>query len=374
MSAASAFSNWLSLNREAILTGPKDIVNDVSKRSYLMATMLRGRKLKGDIIRSGTYITERVKLHQLGSFRSYIPGETRSPSRNKTIETINYGWRFHESDVPYTDAEIDLSQGDRLTIYKNFEHSIMMDLKQDHLDGLEESWWRKPNQTTMDTQSTQGGDMYSIPAWVVEDDTYMAPGWTTSLGGIGPAAVDNWRNARETYLSSAFDDPDTGLFQAMDLMSLDIRFEAVPNFTAYMESDNLNKLCIATNKDGRAKFSGLCRSGNDRFRAGPQDPAYGSPVWQGVPVKYFAELDTVELDQSSGSYTSQAYPAGKPRYFFLNFKYLYPVFHSSHFLEVTDPIKGGITQRDAWAIFMVSWCNLVCRSRRRQGIVYPSDA
>jgi hypothetical protein len=93
-----------------------------------------------------------------------------------------------------------------------------------------------------------------------------------------------------------------------------------------------------------------------------------------MPIDYVAQLDEALLNQSpAGTYTGAAYTSGKPRFFFINMKYLHPVFHGKHFFEETDPINGGARQRDAFTMYVVSWYNWVCTSRRRQGIIVPTN-
>jgi len=383
MSTASIFANWTSLNRSNRIFGPDEIQNDAQRNgAYLTAIAMRA---KGDkAIRSGTYIEERVRTTTQGNFRPYTPGETRTPSRRQTIQTIQYGWRFHENELPYTDAEIDLSQGDQLTVFKNFKKSLDDDLAIDHYEGIENLWFARVDSATQESVSVRPGKANSIPVFISEYSDFLPPGstsgtgttWgsTTTIGGLSVPNNTAWRNQQSSYVSTTPSSSTAGIFAAFDTMFLKVEFIQPEGYAQWYESTNLQAMRIITNTNGRAIYSGLCRDANDQFRGGPQDPSYGNPVYNGIPVMRNAQLDTELLNESAGAYTEAAYTNNKPRFFWVNFNHLFMVFHPMHFMEETDPINGGVAQRDTYTMFKVSWCNIVCNSRKRQGIVYPSDA
>jgi hypothetical protein len=66
------------------------------------------------------------------------------------------------------------------------------------------------------------------------------------------------------------------------------------------------------------------------------------------------------------------YTTGQPRYFFVNFEFLFPVYHGSATCMETDPINGGHQQPFSWVVYVDIWYNWFCRSRYRQGIVVPA--
>jgi hypothetical protein len=369
----SSFGNFLQLARSQPLLGPDEIINDASKHTYTVGKMIKNRP--GQAIQGGSNITERVKLLARNSYREYLPGEERNPGRSNTLVPLTWPYRFAESDIAYTQAEVEMAvaKDGQKTAYKNLRRSLRMDAAQDHWDGIESRLWRVPSYTDMELDTAgAAGKPYSIPAYITESTTHTAPGWTNTnnLAGAAPATYENWRNQREDY-DSANPFGDNGIFAAMDRMFLDLRWDQAPRNKEAFEDPGLDRLMVFTNKEGVTLFSQGLRNANDSTRAGPQDPAYGKPQFNGVPIDWSAELDTNLLDQASDSYTTQAYPTGKPRYFFINAKYMYPVFHRSYFMAEKGPFDGGARQWDTEALFYVSWWNLICTSRRRQGIVFP---
>ena len=376
----SAFGQWVNLTREAPLTNADDIVNDAAKRNYFFGRLMKNRG--ADVIRdaAGQYFVDKIKLTDSGGFINYQPGDERTYSRTNTSKTIQIPFRFHENSTLYTQAEVMFNDGkDQETIWKNFKRSLMQDLYTAHWNGLESRAWARPDGDIMEPNSATPGLMYSIPAFITENENgstpYLAPGWgsQTTLQQVNPGTESNYRNAVIRYDHTA---PygSSGIFQAMDNMMLTIRFDPPPSKSEYFENADLNRLMIVTNKNGVNVYSQGLRESNDQTRAGPQDPSYGKPQFKGIPIEYAAQLDEALLDETTGVYSGTAYPDGKPRYFFINGNYLFPVFHKSKMMDLVGPIDGGAARPDTEVLLLDTWCNFVCRSRKRQGIIAPQAA
>jgi hypothetical protein len=58
-----------------------------------------------------------------------------------------------------------------------------------------------------------------------------------------------------------------------------------------------------------------------------------------------------------------------PPYIWLDSRYIFPVYHSEVYMEEEDPIRGGIGQPFSFAVFVNTYMNLFCRSRKRQGFI-----
>lgn len=373
---ASAFANWQALTRENKLRSSETILNDVARNTYSMGDLLVGQD-KGEIVRGGKFITERLRLTSAGNFGAYTPGQQRTPSRGSTIQTINIPWRFYENNHPYTDAEIELNNGDDYAAYSSFKKSIDQELEADHYEGLEDTLWAVPHAANMETGSAGAGTAtpgaaYSIPTFVTEDGGVpKGTGTFTTIQGLSPTTYSNYQNQTATY-GTDLSDATTGLFAAFDQILAKMMFQPPPGAKFY-EKDAMADVVIFTNTDGLNRFQGLLRSANDQTRAGPQDPSYGMPQFKGLPIRRVSALDTALLEQNPiGTLTTAVYPSGRPRFFCINRKFLFPVFHGKHFMEETLPISGGASQRDTETLFKVSWFNLCCRSRKRQGLIRPS--
>lgn len=378
-SSVSTFNNYLVNTREARVTGPREILNDLAKNTYMFAEMARTSEA-GLAIQSGREISDTIKLTPFSNSRTYTPGDNRTATRGPTDRRIFMPWRFHETNRPYTEAEIDTNEGDEYTQFKNLEFSITQDLKTDHLNFLETSLWRVPDFAQMESRTIQPGLMASIPMFITDSGLQFSTTYgTNTIAGLSPQTETNWRNQVGTYDSANPDDAINGLFSAFDEMMIRLRFKRPPNMEKYMEDDELRALKICTNLDGLNMFQGLLRSANDQTRAGPQDPAYAMPQFKGIPIEYVSELDTALLETTgavtgttNGVEAGTAFPAGRARFYFINCKFLKVFFHRKHMMRETDPILGGVQQRDTSTLFMESWCNTFPRSRKRQGIVRPA--
>lgn len=383
---ASVFSNWLNLTRETRILPAEDIINDAMQQTYLIGEMVKGVD-PTSIVKAGKFISERIRLTNVGNYQHIVPGQERTPTRGTTVITWNGPWRWSENSMPYTEDEIELNgPGDMLACFKNFKTSLMTDLKSEHLNGMEADLWAVPDQGNMEAGSTGSGAVrpglpYSIPTFITEAVTSGVPtglppannGTFTTVEGISPATYPNWANPVGQYDPNDLGNENTGLFAAFSTVRRAVEFKIPGGYEKYMENDDLRKMKICTNADGQNVYEQRLAAVNDLTRAGPQDPAYGNPQYRGIPVEYIATLDTALLEQNPiGTYTTAAYAPGRPRYFFVNCKYIRPVYHPAHFMQETDPISGGMKQPDTYAIFVRSRWNLICLSRRRNGIVRPN--
>lgn len=372
--AVSAWENYWRNTREARASGPDEILNELTKRKYLIGRLSRN---EGNLaVSGGGELRDTIKLSAYSNARTYKPGETRNPTRGNTDKTILSPWRFHEADRLVTEAEMATNKGDKFAMFKNLEKSVQVDLWTDLCNFMETQLWQRPDAANMESLVISPGLMYSIPVFITESGR-RPPSWTTTIQQVDPTTETNWQNEVATYDSAALDDPTNGLFAAFDRAFAKIDYTAPEGFEQYMENDDLNGMVIATNLDGLGIFQALCRSANNITRAGPNDPSYHGPNWHGVPIRYISALDTALLDEtgavvgtSEGTYSGTAYPAGKPRFFLINTKYAKLWYHPDHLWNEVDK-DGGMQARDVIAHFLECWANLFFRSRRRHAIITP---
>lgn len=376
----SAYNTWLQETREDRAYDANRLINDATKNTYFIAEAIKGRPADS-VIRGGTNISEPIMLNDLGSYRSYTPGQVRTPGRQNFLQTMKFPYRFTEADFTYTDAEEDLNSYDYAR-WKSYTHSWQQGLYTTVWNGMETDLWVKPSRSLMEdgststTNTSSPGRIASIPMWVTEDGLVPPAGDDgnafTTLAAINPTTYTNWQSQYATYDTTAMDDPINGVFAAFTSLMRKLFFPTVPGFAKYQENDSLSKLKIATNGNGQDIYSNLLRAANAMTRAGPQDPAYGMPVFQGVPVYYAKELDNALLEQNPiGTYTTAVYPNGRPRWFFLNLNYLFPVFSAKRMMDEVGPKDGAAAQYDAFTVYVRNWWNMICTSRRRQGMVRP---
>ena len=361
--ALVTFQDFLSSTRERKVSSPKDIVNDaVGQNKYLIGQMMKGQT-PSMVVKGGSKISDRVKLDNSNTFQFYTPNQRFNPTSVDTLSTIEANWRFAKAHYSFSDEEIELNETGGLEQFVDLRHKYEQDAFTDIYDGMENGLWATPSTTEM--EAAAGTRPYSLPTFITEDTVNFHPPGFTTIMGVDPATSTRWRPQVETYLPSAYDDQDNGIIAAFDAMFLKVDFEAPDNQKAYFETDHLRRMKIITNRDGHTIYQRLLRAGNDRY-VSPQDPAYSSPVFNGIPVKYISALDTALL------YSGAAAAVGQPRYYWFNFEYGYPIFHKRRYMQQTGPIKGGVEQPFSAAVYFNVYYNLFFRSLRRQGIVAPA--
>ena len=100
------------------------------------------------------------------------------------------------------------------------------------------------------------------------------------------------------------------------------------------------------------------------------------PQFAGIDLERVVALDTYagygKADGSEAPKTESTTDAFQgPRYYFINGNYMKPVFHSSRYMY-THPSMRHPNQPFTTIVPVDSWMNFICRSRQRQGIVFPS--
>lgn len=353
--ALPSFADFVAATNEKVITKPKDIISDAVKHTYAFKDMLAS-KSAGEVVKSGTKLTDRIELDAGTQFSFYDPNEQFTPYIEALLTKIEVPWRFAKDLWAWTDHEVKLNEGDPLVQYKSLRDAKRAGCYVSIYGGMEDALWATPNVTTMEGTGT-GGRPYSIRAFVTEDGN--APAGFTTLMTVNPTNKPRWKNQVQNY---AFASLDTTLPAGMESLWRKVKFESPDSKVDYFKETRFQKFKIYTNGDGRDNYVRLTRNANDRAMAGNQ-PDLGFAVqdvqFSGIPVKYIEALDDV------------AYPVGQPRFFFLNYDFIFPVFHSERYMHETDPINGGMTQPYSWVVYKDVWYNLFCRSRWRQGILVP---
>lgn len=356
MPALASFNDFVLATAEKVVTDPKNIINDAVLNTYVMKDMVRG-KGEAEIVKAGSSITDRTQLTTTSTSSNYDPNDQFSPVLQDVLTKISAPWRFTKSYWAWTDQEVMLNEGDRLVQWKSLRDSKRQACFVDMYNFMEAQLWATPSNTTMESTSTTGGAPYSVRCFVTEDGN--APAGFTTVMGVNPSSNTNWKNAVDNF---AYASIATTLLPSFDRMRLRLNFESPDNSDNYFKETRFNKFKIYTNLDGQSTYAGQTRDNNDRAMQGNKydlgAPAL-DPVYAGIPVKYISSLDNV------------GYATGQPRYFWLNFDTLFPVFHSQRYMYEKPPQNGGVIQPYTWVVFKDTWWNLFCRSRKRNGILVP---
>lgn len=367
MPAIVTFSDFLLATDEKVITPSGKILNEAVKNTYLLREATRGRD-DSEVFQGGSKLTDRIMLDDNGSFAFYQPNDEFNPTTVQVLTKISVNWRFAKSDYSFTDEEILLNEGGDEVVYKRLKRSYEQSAHTAMFNGMEDAIWAFPSATSMEADA--GKTAYSIPAFIDEIGTdHHWPGFTTIMT-VDPATESRWRNKIARYNSAAPLDGTNGIVPGMDRLFLQVQFVSPDTASDYFENDTLARMKILTNLTGQTLYKQALRALNDRL-VSPQDPAYNSPVYSGIPVKYISTLDTALLDQEAASTTPAAWAATEPRFYFINFNYLFPCYHSKRYMTTVGPIPGGPKQPFSHVVYKNTYYNWFLQSRQRQGILTP---
>lgn len=364
MPQLSSFGQWLQETREKLLSSPTELRNEAAAQTYAFGPMLKANPER-KMMQSGASFRDVLKMSDTGNFRIYTPGDPRGTlAAANTRQTVTAPWRFTENHVVYTDAQIMLNTGAVLDSWKAHREGLRKDLLTEHIRGWESLLFATPNDD-MELGTTTGAAPYSIPFWIAENgQRHSALTNTTRLMGIDPTTTPNWRNATSSYDSADPGNASTGLFAAMDAIAQLVEFIPPPSAGDAYQKTQISKRLVLTSPQGRTAYIARLRASNDTF-ANRNDPSF-EPTYNGVAVRAIEALRTAGLGALGAAWADT-----QARYFFIDLETLYPVFHTSRMMAVKGPVNFGAEQHDTEALFMNTWGNLVCLSRRRQGIVVP---
>ncbi len=406
-SALSTFNDFMTATDSAVLTSADSIVNEAVRQNYLLRRFLKGRGPQ-EILQGGKTIKDQIMLEEDSTFEYYQPNATFTWENPQVLSEWEINWRFCVDHMSWTDHELELNAGGGLgrnarhAVYKRLRRVKEQRLWTSLLNGIEDSLFAVPDSDAMEAQA--GSKPYSIPCFINErldgkfDEATGTP-WT-SVQGITSTDTgkSKWKPQVTTYdaVNSGFtaDDDQSSIIAAFDDMFLSIKFQAPPTRQEYFENDTLYRQFIAASKQGVAIYSQLLRTKNDRLVApSMQDPAYLKPTYGGIELEYVSALDTAALyeagsgnglmteqenDGVASGTTSLGVGHGTaadakyvgPRYYWLNTNYLKPVFHNKRYMH-RHPVMTHPNQPFTHVQPIDCWMNMVCSSRRRQGMVVP---
>lgn len=384
-SALSTFTDFIDTTGPSFLTSAEEVVNEACKNNYLLRRFLRGQG-PSETVQGGSSIKDTIMFDEESTFQYYEPNQTFTWENPQVVENWEIQWRFCVDHMAYTDAEVELNVGTgmsraaRHTAYKRLKRIKEQRLWTSILNGMEDALFSIPSNGAM--EATTGTKPYSIPAFVNQDANGLYSGFT-DVQGLAPATYAKWVPQQHTFNSASDTDayitPDSpdNIIAAFDKMFLDVQFVPPPSHQEYFDDPGLNAMFIACSKKGQNAYQQLLRASQDTFvTSSRQDPAYMQPKYAGIDLVYAPKLDTYAGYGTSGGTESGAgsSPDFKgPRYYFLNGNYMKFIFHSTRYMY-QHPAMRHPNQPFTTIVPVDSWYNFVCRSRQRQGIVYPTGA
>ena len=388
-SALSTFNDFVDTTGPSFLTSAEDVVNEACRNNYLLRRFLKGKGPQ-EVVQGGTKIKDTMMFDEKNSLQYYQPNETFAWENPQVLDNWEIDWRFCVDHMSWTDQEVELNtgggmgRGARHQQFKALKRSKEQRLWTSILNGMEDSLFRIPSASEMEGGGAAATRPYSIPIFINEctNGAYHTTATTEieTVQGIDSSAAgfSKWQPQQKSY-TTATANAAAGLVSAMDQMFMDVEFTPPPSHQEYFESPSLNAQFIACSQAGQRVYTRQLRTMQDTFvTAGRQDPAYMRPQFAGIDLERVVALDTYagygrkEGDQApANEQTANSWKG--PRYYFINGNYMKPVFHSSRYMH-THPTMRHPNQPFTTIVPVDSWMNFICRSRQRQGIVFPDGA
>lgn len=388
--APSQFAEYINTNRAGIALPQKDIIAlSIKSGAYLMSgELLRGRSID-DISQDSDVIEETIILKDDDRFGPYTPGENRSITQRAVTQKLQFKARCYENPTYWTDFESRLNRiGGNAVKIKDYAKVLTLNQQITHLNGLENLAWVQASYAAMEQAAAgdKSGKAYSINTAIIEDNpafTRVPPGWGNNpLFNVDTVANPEWMNKQQFYNASNIENfaASDGLISALDQLELSLGSNPPSEINAYDAVSSLGKSgYFVTNRDGMATLKRLRRNMNDLDAAPAGDLGVKLVSLNGSMFYYHSPLDTALINQSRatatnapGAYNNTPFPAGRPRFYYINKLAFKPVFISKKMFQMTDVISGGISNPDAYGRYCQSWFNNICVNRAKLGVVAPT--
>lgn len=398
-SVLSLFDDFMASTESSYLNGPNDVINEVVNNTYSLGYMLKS----GDAsisLQGGKSIKWTSQMTDVATAHFYLPDDVETPTQPQSLVQFEAGWRFLRDYSAWNNETtmLNVSQMDpngRRTQIINLKRQLEQQMWTSKINKMEAALWGPTLVADMETAATAKVP-YSIPAWV--NATLSG---TTEVGGAYDGGVSYWStlagktitsyskfdNQREDYYGTTVGAISSGtaphLFTAFSRCLNKTGFDRLPAKPEYSDKKTLPTRILCSLTYGLPQYEYALQSNNDFLRyAGGQDPAYPNPTFRGIPVEGIKALDTAAVYQnhatlaSATGFTTENATSnviGGPRYYFLNFEYLKPVFHTEMYMY-RHPVMTHPNQPSSHVAYVDTYYNVVCTARSRQGIVYPSGA
>lgn len=385
-STLDQFTTFWESTGPAYKTGLKEMVNEAVKNTYTFPRLQRAHAVE-DMIQGGSQIKDRIFLSLVSTAERINPDAELSYINPQTGTDWTAPWSILVAHTSWNKWELglnggQLSEGAKVHLFKTVRRQKFQNLYTDIHNKIDSELWAPPDESTMESTTSNALAPFSIPTFVTEDtggvplDEEDGAAWDGgAVQGITVSGT-TWDNQRASYTldeDSTIANEANGeqVFEAMSRVMHLCRFDRLPKNPEYSDKETSPHF-IACSLNGITIYEGLLRLNQDEFRVGRQDPDYNKPMFRGVPLDYISELDTATLYDSGSSTLVDEENANVigPRYYFLNGEYLRCVFHEDSYFEMEPVITPEKKPFNRVQIVDVT-NNLVCRSRQRQGIVYP---
>lgn len=398
MSVLAEYKDFVLNTGPSFVHGPDDLLLEARKRGYIL-----GYATQGDIserLQGGESIRGNILLEDGGTFSHKAPGAEHEVRMPQVEKQKKIDWRFAYDQNAWLDQTIilqanNMTQAKRFMLYNREKTKLEKRMALSMTNGMEASSWATPSRKLMLTGDavTDATEPLSIPCFVNEETNgaynYTETGdWSADVIGISPADEARWRPQQLTYsvsvaptamVASEYE----GLIDQFELMCMLLAWGDVPMVDGYganaaeFSAQSVGKKVIATVRTGVQEFKRAMRSTNalDGFATSTGgDIGRIVPLFSGALVKHFEELETARIyNDGSGNlvdWTNAGTRPNRARYTFLDFDWIYPIFHEEMYFADTETFKDG-RQPDANVRYKVCYWNWWCESRQRLGHIAP---
>lgn len=415
MPAITQFNDFMQSTGPAYLKSADAVIMEAVKNNYVLSRLLK-EKASETLVQGGTSIKDVIIFDDASTYQKYSPNDTFTWSNPQVTDTLTANWRFSMDHMSWTDQEVELNDGDAKVLYKRLKRIKEMRMWASMLNGMENDLWASPYGQSGTMESASGKEPYSLPAFITETVSSITtfgerggriPGFGNTVLGIDPTVDARWSNQISFYdrtadhnatpISATFTGQNAGtrqvggLFPAFDEMYLKVQFKAPLTQRQYFEETNFQRQMILASRLGVNLYKRALRQANDSL-VSPQDGAYNTPTYSGIPVEYCSNLDDAAIfpvgnasvadnkagrdgatliTTSGGTETGSTTIDKGPRFWFINGQYLTPIFHSTRYMKKHDVMRHP-NQPFTWVQPVDCWWNLFCNSRQRHGIVAPA--
>lgn len=348
------FTDFVTATKPHKITPTSEVLNDTAKNYYLLGDMLRGRG-DDEVVQNGQSIIDMVRLSKQNAAGFYKPNQNLQPRGMDILTKLTCPWRFHQGNYAWTEEQVQLNGAGNVDNWVRLLTAWRNACDQDVWDSLEDAIFATPDNSAMEAS---GGDtIYSIQCFITTDG--LAPSGFTTVMGVDPSTNANWRNQEEKFDNTSATTFGNTVYGAFDSMWHDLNWSGPSSKEEWFTSTEWRKFKILTTKDGITSYLAKNRDSNDRLTP-MNDPGTfaANPTYNSIPLRRVNTLDSL--------YTT----ANSPPYFWLDSRFLFPVFHADRYMVETDPIAGGVNQPFSYAVYKNTYLNLFCRSRKRQGMVH----
>ena len=385
-STLSTFTDFMNSTGPAFLTSAEELINEAVKNKYLLRRFLKGSDMTRTL-QGGSTIKDEIMFDENSTRQHYSPNDTFSWQHPQVLSEWSVSWRFTADHMSWTDQEIELNTGSGLgrsarhQAYKRLKRIKEMRLWTSFLNGMEDDLFAVPDRAQM--EASTGEKPYSIPCFIngnangTPRDAAGAAWTSDQVMGLSGSANAKWKPQVVTYAEDASGTVSDNLFNAFDEMFHKVRFDQLPTREEFSDGTSGAQF-IACSLSGLTEYQNRLRASQDTFVAsGRQDPAYTTPKYAGIDLVYVSNLDTAAVynDDTASALVVESSTTNNnlgPRYYWINGKYISPIFHSERYMT-RHPVMTHPNQPFTHVQVVDCWHNLVCRSRQRQGLVAPSN-